>query len=82
LVARGSKLNEFEIDEIRNQSPASDVGIQKGDMVTSIENNSTSEMSLNDVNSFLSAKPGKRISVVIKRNNQMIKKVFRLKSEI
>jgi hypothetical protein len=82
LVARGSKLNEFEIDEIRNQSPAAGVGIQKGDMVTSIENNSTSEMSLNDVNSLLSAKPGKRISVVIKRNNQMIRKVFRLKSEI
>jgi hypothetical protein len=82
LVAKGSKLNEFEIDELRDYSAAAEAGLKQGDAIVSINNYSTSDLSLNQVNSFLTERPGKKVSVVVKRNNLLLKKVFRLRFEL
>lgn len=82
LKATGPKLRDFEIAEVREDSPADKAGIQKGDNILSINNFLTSEMDLSHVNNFFNSKPGKKIKMKLLRSNHVIEKEFRLVDEI
>jgi hypothetical protein len=82
VKADGSHLNEFEIVEVREKSPAYVVGIKTGDKIFSIGNSLTSEMDLSEINSYFNSKPGKRIRMKIIRGTELIDKEFTLINEI
>jgi hypothetical protein len=82
LKAKGSKLNVFEVSEVRNQSPADKVGIQQGDIVISVNGLLTKDLHLNEVNSLLNTKPGKKIVLGIERNKIRYELDFRLENQI
>jgi predicted aspartyl protease len=82
LKAKGSKLNVFEVSEVRRQSPADKVGIQQGDIVISVNGLFTKDMHLNEVNALLNTKPGKKIILGIERNRIRYVFDFRLENQI
>lgn len=69
IRAKGSALNTFEITEVRKQSPAEKAGIKNGDLLIQINGALTRELRLNEINNMLNSKPGKKVSVVIERDN-------------
>jgi hypothetical protein len=82
LRAKGNRLNEFEITDVRKNTPAERSGIQIGDQLLFINGFDLSELELNNVNSLLSQKPGKKIKVQVLRNGEKLKKEFTLESVI
>jgi len=82
VKAKGSRLNTFEIVKVRKNSTGETAGFKEGDIIRSINNVSSSNMNLNHVVNFLNAKEGKKLKIEIKRDDQILKKVFRLKSQI
>lgn len=82
LKAKGSKLEHFEITDVREKSPADMVGIKVGDLVTKINGIPTDQLDLNSMNSFFNLKPGKKINVELDRQGEHLKKEFRLESQI
>jgi hypothetical protein len=82
VKAKGSKLNVFEIREIRPQSVGASVGLLPGDIITLINGVDTRNLSLDLLNGVLNSKPGKRINLEIERNGQRQKLQFRLADEI
>jgi len=82
IRAKGARLKNFEITDIRENSPASRAELNVGDGIISVNGVSASDLDLNTVNGFLNSKPGRRISLVIERNSVKIKKEFRLEDPL
>lgn len=82
LKAKGSSLNVFEVSEVRKQSPADNAGIQRGDIVISVNGIVTKDLHLNQINALLNAKPGKKITLGIERNKIRYELDFRLENQI
>jgi hypothetical protein len=82
LKAKGSRLERFEITDVREKSPAEQVGIQSGDNVIMINGLFTSDMDLNQLNAFFNAKPGKKVILEIDRKGERLRKEFRLTNQI
>lgn len=82
LKAKGSRLQHFEITDIREKSPAENAGMVVGDLVTTINGISTAALNLNQINSFFNSKPGKRIVIEFERDGVKMKKEFRLENQI
>jgi hypothetical protein len=82
LKAKGSRLERFEITDVREKSPAESAGIMPGDLVKTINGIPTENLDLNTMNSFFNLKPGKRIVLEVDRDGQYLKKEFRLASQI
>ncbi|MDH5602467.1 MAG: aspartyl protease family protein [Cyclobacteriaceae bacterium] len=78
IRAVGSSLNVFEITEVRPGSNAGKIGIEKDDIILSINNIQSNKMSLNDVTGFLNSKPGKKVKLVVKRGVDLKTFTFRL----
>lgn len=74
--------HRFLIEEVRNNSPADQIGIKSGDVILVLNGHSSSNMTLGFINSLLNSKEGKKIRVVVQRGEEKIRKVFRLKSLI
>lgn len=70
----------FEIAEIRKDSPAALAGLQKGDVIISINGKPTHRHSLQEVAEMLNEEEGKRIRMLITRNEISLKFFFKLKS--
>jgi len=82
IKAKGSKLNVFEIREVRDKSVSQLAGLLPGDIVVSINGVDTRAISLDELNGFLNSKPGKRIRMEIERNGTRSRKEFRLTDQI
>ncbi|HTH58453.1 MAG TPA: aspartyl protease family protein [Cyclobacteriaceae bacterium] len=82
VKADGPRLREFEVTEVRTNSAGEQAGIQVGDRIIAINHNQTNSMDLSQVNNYFNSKPGRKITMSLKRNNQTIEKTFRLFSEI
>ena len=74
LRAKGTRLNAFEVTDVRKESSSDKAGLLIGDEIVSINGINASEISLNQLNAYLNMKPGKRITVSIKRNDTLIDK--------
>lgn len=79
LVAIGERLNTFVIEDVREDSPADDVGLMAGDTLVKINGMSALNLDLNDLHHIFRSKDGKKIRIKIRREGAVIRKVFRLK---
>ncbi len=82
IRAKGARLKNFEITDIRENSAAYRADLNVGDRIISVNGVSASELELNTVNGFLNSKPGRNISLMIERNSVRIKKEFRLEDPL
>jgi len=69
----------YKIVEVRPESPAEKVGLQKGDILLEINNKPAYRFSLSGLQKILSSKDGKRIKLKIERGLDKITISFRLK---
>lgn len=74
LRAKGTRLNVFEVTDIRQASSSDRAGLQVGDEIVSVNGVKTSEINLNQLNGYLNLKPGKKITMEVKRNNSVLSK--------
>lgn len=79
LRAKGDRLRNYFIDKIVDDSPAQLAGLQEGDEVLFVNNSSTSEMTISDIYKVLQRGEGKEVSVLVRRNGQLIIATFALK---
>jgi PDZ domain/Aspartyl protease len=82
LKAKGSKLNVFEVTEVRDQSPSQTSGILPGDLLLRVNGIEVNELDLNSINGFLNSKPGRKIKLEISRKGENLKKEIELKDQI
>jgi hypothetical protein len=82
VKAKGSKLNVFEINEVRQQSVGDKAGIKEGDIIVSINGMNTSDLNLNLINGFFNLRVGKRLSLVLNRKGERVKTEFKLEDQI
>lgn len=80
--ARGSRLRDFEISDVRKNTTAEKCGIQVGDRLLVLNGIDLSDLGLSDVNALFDRKPGKKIKLIIMRNGEKLKKKFVLESQI
>lgn len=69
---------QYRIAEIRPDSPAAAKGLQKGDVLVSINGKLAHKFSLGEISEILSSKEGRRIRMEIQRNGVIKKFVFKL----
>lgn len=82
VKAKGSRLNVFEITEVREQSVADNAGVLAGDLIVTINGVNTTTLDLNTINGFFNLKPGKKIHLVLDRGGQKMKVDFDLADQI
>ncbi|MFV5702739.1 PDZ domain-containing protein [Flavobacterium sp. XS2P12] len=63
----------YEISYIRKNSPAASSGLQKGDIIVSINKNPAYRYSLQEINSIFKPEEEKWITLEVKRNGQILK---------
>jgi hypothetical protein len=82
VKAKGSRLETFEITEVRGESVADKSGVKIGDLIKAINGIPSESLDLNIINSLLNAKPRKKIHITVERNGQWIKCDFRLTDQV
>jgi hypothetical protein len=82
IKAKGAELDIFEVSEVRTQSPAYKIGIQRGDIILSVNGINAKMLELNQLNALLNSKPGKKVSLTVERGAVRYKLELRLESQI
>lgn len=82
IKAKGSRLDVFEVTEVREASTSDRAGVVVGDLVVSINGINTRSLQLNTINGFFNNKPGKKINLVLDRQGQQLKVSFELEDQI
>jgi hypothetical protein len=82
IKADGEQLREYEVVEVRKNSPGNVADIRVGDKVIMINDVLTKDLDLSQINGYFDTKPGKRIVMGILRNSQILKREFTLVNEI
>ncbi len=82
IRARGSRLTDFEITNVREESVANEAGIKVGDRLISVNGIAVNDLNLNTINSFFNSKPGRKVNLIIQRKGEKMKKEFRLQDSI
>jgi len=75
LIASGKKLDKIIVKDLIPESPAAEVGIQKGDIVVRVNYRSASFLGLRQITRIFQKRTKKRIRIVILRNNE--RKIFK-----
>ena len=78
IVATGPNLHNFIVQKVLEDSPASEAGFEKGDVLTTLQRLPVNLFSLQRIISVLSAKEGKTIRITINRNGTKMKMKFEL----
>ena len=82
VKAKGSRLNVFEVMEVRPKSVSDKAGVLAGDIIVSVNGIPTSVLDLNLINGFFNNKPGKRVHLVVTRNGVKQRIDFKLMEQI
>lgn len=69
----------YEIANLRKNSPAKESGLQKGDIIRTVNGKQAYKYSLQKLNSFLRSDDEKWITIEVERNKQILKFRFQLK---
>lgn len=76
-------LPVYQIAKVRENSPAVEAGLQKGDQIVGINGMSIAQYSLNQIIELFQSKPGRLIKISVIRNNQdRLEAKFRLQDPI
>ncbi|MNR51641.1 hypothetical protein D3C85_1713440 [compost metagenome] len=67
---------------MRKDSPAANSGLQKGDIIISINNNKGYKYTLQEINSLLKSEEEKWITIEVERDSQILKFKFLLKDSL
>ncbi|MFT4759924.1 MAG: hypothetical protein ACI9XO_001795 [Paraglaciecola sp.] len=79
VIATSPTLNKFTIHDVLKNSPGKEAGLQKGDVIKSINRFHASFFSLREINRALKKKVGKRIRMVVKRGERRMVFYFKLR---
>lgn len=82
MQAKGSKLDVFQVTEVRENSVAQKAGILKGDQITRINGIPSKELHLNQLNGLLNSRPMKKIKLEVKRGDQYLNFDFELVDQL
>lgn len=82
IKAKGARLRSFEIVEVRAKSAAEQAEIRKGDLLVNLNGNSIESFNLNDINGILNSRPGRKVTLILERAGEKIRKTITLKQEI
>lgn len=82
LRAKGVRLREYEISDVRTNSASEKAGLLKGDQIISVNGITVEEYELSNVNNFFNSKPGRKIRMEIVRDGKKMKREFYLQSQI
>lgn len=84
IIAKGEYYLEpyYEIEKVRENTPAYEAGLRKADKIISLNGNSGKDLSLELINKKLSKKEGKKIKMRVKRGQQTLSFTFYLKAFI
>ncbi|GAB2570472.1 aspartyl protease family protein [Spirosoma areae] len=79
LRARGEQYRNYYVDKIVDGSPAAIAGLEEGDEVLFVNNNSTKDLTISEIYKMLQRGEGKEVSVLARRNGQILIAHFVLK---
>lgn len=82
IKAKGARLKTFEVAEVRSKSAAGKAAIMKGDILISINGMPVSNYNLSEITAELNSKPGKRVTLIVDRAGEKLKKTIILESGI
>jgi len=82
IIASGPNLSTYTVQSVIPGSPAAEAGLQKGDVLKTLNWIPVTLYSLENINHILQKKVGKRIRLIIKRDGERMKKVFYLDNYI
>jgi hypothetical protein len=80
--AKGSRLKNFEVSDVRENSAGFKAGVKQGDRILSVNGMPASDLDLSLINAYLNNKPGKKITLQIERAGKKEKIEFRLENMI
>ncbi|MCU0369275.1 MAG: aspartyl protease family protein [Cyclobacteriaceae bacterium] len=80
--AKGSRLKNFEVSDVRINSAAYKAGVKTGDRILGVNGMQATDLDLNLINTYLNNKPGKKITLQIERAGEKQKIQFRLENMI
>jgi hypothetical protein len=79
LRAKGDSYRNYYVDKVVADSPAAMAGLEEGDEVLFVNNSSTKDLSISDIYKILQKGEGKEVSVLARRNGQIVMAHFFLK---
>jgi hypothetical protein len=82
VKAKGSRLDVFEITEVRGESAAEEADILVGDNILAVNGISAKSLNLNQITGYLNSKPGRRITLELQRDGQILKRRLVLADQI
>ncbi len=82
IFAFSDNFNQFVVKDVIESSPAAEADIRPDDLIVKIHGFPTHFYSLEEINSMLQKKVGKRVRLVIKRDGQKLKKEIVLRELI
>jgi hypothetical protein len=82
IRAKGARLKNFEITNIRPNSTSEQADVKVGDRIISVNGISASDLDLNTINGFLNSKPGRKINLQIERSGVKMKRQFFLEDPL
>lgn len=82
IKARGARLRNYEISNVRAESSGAQSGLKNGDIIISVNGVLASEINLTTLNGFFNSKPGRKIILEVNRAGKKMKTTIRLKDQI
>jgi hypothetical protein len=82
VIAAEGNYHKFVVDAVLDNSPAQKAGIKKGDIIEVINGQLAENIKLNYVNIALNSKKGKKVRLMIRRGNELMRKKIELDRNI
>jgi membrane-associated protease RseP (regulator of RpoE activity) len=82
IITSGANLKQFLVQDVLENSPASEMGIQVGDEIVNMNRLPSRFFTLSSMNDKLQGKIGKTVRLTIRRKGETIKVKFKLRELI
>lgn len=82
VIARGPNMRQFVVHYVRPGSAGYEAGIISGDRIVALNSKSQHQMTLEDILNALSGREGQRITMAVLREQEILRKDFRLREDL
>jgi hypothetical protein len=79
VISSGDFLDKIEVVNVIEKSPAYEAGMRAGDFIIRFNNMRGKSLSINELNNILRGRPGKKVKILLDRNDKKIKIEFKLR---